>query len=435
MRAADQNGERQRAASRDACPGDNHRGERHERKVVFMSEISRWVEVRRDIERLTREQLGALDGIGRLQAQRQSLLDNMAHYFRVHPGADSALGVLMLATVFSDNNDGCCTLSNDRMARFLSRSPRRITAAIAALNEARTIVVERVEGGANRIYPWVHSAFGSTKDPLTWIIDVRAPRSSLRKPGRPSLRNTPDAGVTPISGTPLTLVTNTPDTGDQIPLTPASPNTTNTHTTREGEMRERAPGRASRSGSAADISDGVQHLTDACIAQRFGSEPRGRDLAQWQQFLDASPECRQLSNADAAGLASAIVAAGERFWPAAAAICDVVAKRAQRMATRVPDFERHRTLLPLREAYLSDMRKFEEIENSIPRIDQGGPGWRARLDERAKAVEALKAAAGIDLSRYPQEVTIRDFRESPWLSYPIGFSWPERRVPHGKLSG
>ena len=421
MQAVDRRGGAAVGISPDFGSGDNRRHELQERKVVFLSEISRWVEDRRDVERLTREQLGALGGIERLQAQRQSLLDNMAHFFRLHPSADAALGVLTLATVFSDNNDGCCTLSVERMAKFLSRTPRRITAAISALAKARTIVVERVEGGSNRVYPWVHSAFGSTKDPMTWIMDVRAPRATAGRPGRPAIRNTPDAGVTPISEIPLTLVTNTPDAGDQIPLTLASPYTTNIYTTHKGEARERDPGRASRSRSEAEISAGVQHITDACIAQRFGNAPKGSELAGWQYFLETSQACRQISNADAANLASVIVAAGERFWPAAAAIRQAVENRAERMAARAADIERHRELLPLREAYLSDVRKLEEIENSVPRIDLGGPGLMARLNQREKDVAALGAAAGIDMSRHRPDVSVRDFRGPP--SHPIGFSW------------
>ncbi|MEQ1710313.1 MAG: helix-turn-helix domain-containing protein [Hyphomicrobium sp.] len=200
----------------------------------------------------------------------------------------------------------------------------------------------------------------------------------------------------------------------------------------KGETRERDPGRASRSGSEVEISAGVRHLTDACIAQRFGNEPKGHALTRWQHFLDTSPQCRQLSNAEADELASVIVAAGERFWPAAAAIRDVVEKRAQKMAAREAYIQRHRELLPLREAYLSDVCKLEEIENGLPRIDHDGkPDWRARHNERAKTIEALKAAAGIDMSRHRPEVSGHDFREPP--SHPIGFSWPmpERRKAGG----
>lgn len=416
--------------SPDFGSGDNRRHELQERKVVFLTEISRWVEDRRHSERLTREQLGALGGIERLQAQRQSLLDNMAHYFRAHPTADAALGVLALATVFSDNNDGCCTLSVERMAKFLSRTPRRITAAIAALAEARTIVVERVDGGSNRIYPWVHSAFGSTKDPVTWIMDVRAPRATAGRPGRPAIRNTPDAGVTPISEIPLTLVTNTPDAGDQIPLTLASPYTTNIDTTHEREARARTPRFASQRESEVTLSDGVRHLTNACQAQRFGDRPTGHDLAQWQRLLEASRDCQQISASDADDLAGTIVSAGERFWPAASKVRAAIEERSQGMAQRAAYNERYRQWLPIHKAYVADREKADEIESSIPRVDYR---QRAQADDRWRRINDLMAAAGVDLDRHPEEA--RETLTRPETGA-IKFRWsmPERRKAGGSYS-
>lgn len=208
-----------------------------ERKIVFLDEIRSWVEDRRAEERLSRKQIGELDGLGRLQAQRRSLLDNMAHFYARHSNADAAPGVLILITFYSDNNDGCCSLSVARMAKFLSRSDRRISDAISRLQHHNLIVVEPVIGKTSRLYPWVHKSFGSTNDPLTWILELRAPPAQRACAGR--RRNTPDASVTPVGDppdaadeTPLTPVTNTPDAGDQIPLSPASPNTTNKDTTK-----------------------------------------------------------------------------------------------------------------------------------------------------------------------------------------------------------
>ena len=121
-------------------------------------------------ERLTRKQIGELDGLGRLQAQRRSLLDNIAHFYARHSNADAAPGVLILITFYSDNNDGCCSLSVTRMAKFLSRSERRVSDAISRLEDQKLIAVEPVVGKTSRIYPWVHKSFASTNDPLTWIL-------------------------------------------------------------------------------------------------------------------------------------------------------------------------------------------------------------------------------------------------------------------------
>ncbi len=214
-----------------------HAREVAERKVIFLRAVDAWVKERRVEERLDREQLGKLDSLARLQSQRQSLLDNTAHFYAKHPKADTALGVLVLVTFFSDNNDGCCSLSVSRIAKFLSRSERRISDAIARLAEVHAISVEPVRGGTSRLFPWVHQSFGSTKDPIAWILDVRAPSQRSGQPGRP--RNTPVDNVTPIfiglaagNKIPPTPLTITPDVVDQKPPTLPSPNTTKFNTTK-----------------------------------------------------------------------------------------------------------------------------------------------------------------------------------------------------------
>jgi hypothetical protein len=300
------------------------------RKAFFIAEISLWVQDRRDENRLTREQLGALGGLERMQAQRQSLLDNFAHFYRQNPNADAAPGVLALATIFSDNNDGCCSLSVTRMAQFLSRSERRVREAVSRLKNDNVLIVDPEAGATNRIYPWVHVAFGSTKDPMTWLMDVRAPKPEARRAGRPANGNTPDASVTPISGEPLTPVANTPDASDGIPLTPASPNTTNLDTT--NYRRERAKSRAPRSAppdrsEVKGLGNGVEHIWRACNAQRFGDRPSGGDLEAWKAAIARSEVCRSLSEDDAYALATAIVKAGEPYWPKAALVIDAVERR------------------------------------------------------------------------------------------------------------
>ncbi len=161
------------------------------RRAQFIEELTKFASARRKEEALTAAQLGALDGLGRLVAQRQSLLDNMAHFYANNKRADPAPAVLLLITFYSDNNDGCCSLSIGRMARFLQREPRRISAAISRLAEENLIHVESIGRGTetSRYYPWVHRSFGGSRDSMTWIMDVRSP---LRHAGRPSLRKTQD---------------------------------------------------------------------------------------------------------------------------------------------------------------------------------------------------------------------------------------------------
>lgn len=207
------------------------------RRAQFVEQITAFVSERKLDEALTRQQLGGLEGIDRLAAQRQSLLDNTAAYYAGHPGADVAPGLLMLITFYSDNDDGACTLAVERAARFLSRSPRSILDALQRLELDRLILVERRPGRTSLTTPWVHNVFGSIRDPLTWIMDARAPAQQNGKPGRrvairstmtdqeipltsasPQFTNTPEDAFTPVG--------NTPEAGQQIPLKPTSPNTT-----------------------------------------------------------------------------------------------------------------------------------------------------------------------------------------------------------------
>lgn len=382
--------------NRHAAPSTEGRKALEDRKVIFLEEVTRWVQDRRADRRLTRQQLGHLDGIGRLLAQRQSLLDNMAHFYSRNPNADAAPGVLTLATLFSDNNDGCCSLSVARMAKFLSRSERRVTDAIKRLKAESILVVEDVPGAANRIYPWVHEAFASGKDPLTWLMDVRAPWVAPSKGGRPASRNTPDASVTPISASPLTPVTNTPDAGDIEPLTPASPNTTTLNTThRMGDARAREPRLASPEGSEVKgLGDGVELITRALRAQQLGDRPTNEILADWVSCLRRSEACKAVSDAEAWDLAAAMTKAGERFWPPAALVVEAVESR--------------------RRSFEWAQERWREYDDAIKLHQQ----WEA------------DRAAGRDLSAYPRAAW-------DWPSRPIGerpaqmpkFTWRERCAP------
>lgn len=178
------------------------------RRSRFIQELTNFANERRASEALTASQLGALDGLGRLAAQRQSLLDNFSQFYRDNPRADPAPAILLLITYYSDNNDGLCGLSLARIAGFLHRDVRRISAAIKRLIEAKLVHQERRGDGTNTslYYPWVHKAFGSTKDPITWILDTRSP---FRPRGRPSATETknpgaPQQGCGPEDGFPKT---------------------------------------------------------------------------------------------------------------------------------------------------------------------------------------------------------------------------------------
>src|SRR5262245_32850833 len=60
------------------------------RKAVFAALITEWIAKRRLEQALSREDIAALDALGRLLAQRHSLIDNLGHYFAAKLGADVA---------------------------------------------------------------------------------------------------------------------------------------------------------------------------------------------------------------------------------------------------------------------------------------------------------------------------------------------------------
>lgn len=196
-----------------------------DRRKWFQAELTRYAANERQREEaLTCQQLGELNGLGRLQAQRQSLLDNIAHFYSINKRADPAPGVLLLITLYSDNNEGCCSLSVSRMADFLSREPRRVSQAISRLVEDKMVLVASYGSGrdTSRHYPWVHHSFGTMPDALTWILDVRAPARSWGRP-KGQIEKTQDGPKGDISG-------KTQDDKCENPGRPPSSNTTSNTT-------------------------------------------------------------------------------------------------------------------------------------------------------------------------------------------------------------
>ncbi len=200
------------------------------RKAKFVEEITAYVATKRNpAEAMTPEEFAALDSLGRLMAQRQSLMDNVARYCALHRNADVGLALLVVNTFLADNPKGACWIGNDRLQRFLSRSDRSIALARRRLEEDQLVLVDRPSGDVTFTTPWIYRGFGQSCDPLTWILDVRAPTDGVRRPGRPPKENPASRGAE-FSGKPpkpaSPLFGNTPEAGRQIPPKPASPNTT-----------------------------------------------------------------------------------------------------------------------------------------------------------------------------------------------------------------
>ena len=155
---------------------ENNLDDKAARKARFSEELCHYIAgERRRQEVLTREQLGKLESLARLQSQRQSLLDNLAEYYARNPRADVAPGLLSLITFFSDNNAGACTLSIERMARFFSRSDRSVTDGLSRLETSRNVFIER----RPERHPHAHAVgpqeLRRHSRPTDWIADLRAP--------------------------------------------------------------------------------------------------------------------------------------------------------------------------------------------------------------------------------------------------------------------
>lgn len=176
--------------------------EKKARKAKFIEQISLFAQRKKE-DALTRKELVALDSLGRLQAQRQSILDNLSHYYATNPRADVAPGLIALNTFYSDNKRGACSLSVDRMARFLSRSERAVTDAIGRMETGGVIIIERRHRDTHLITPYIRREFGDARDPIMWIMEARAPKLEQGKPGRPrkepNQENQGEDNFTPVS--------------------------------------------------------------------------------------------------------------------------------------------------------------------------------------------------------------------------------------------
>src|SRR5215467_6090787 len=87
---------------------------REARKAYWIGAITAWTTAAKEArieQSMSREELAELDSLQRLVCQRQSLIDNLARYYRERPLADVAPGLLALITFLSDNDSGSCTLS------------------------------------------------------------------------------------------------------------------------------------------------------------------------------------------------------------------------------------------------------------------------------------------------------------------------------------
>ena len=154
-----------------------------ERKSKFIERlITEWVVRRCAEDALTRDELASLDSTQRIIAQKHSLLDNFAHFYRRNPCADVAPGCLLFVTVFADNNTGACMYSMERMAKFFSRSERAIRDAMHRLEDDGVMFRDK-NGRSYACWPAVHRAFVSDRAHASWFVDALAPRNRKQPSG------------------------------------------------------------------------------------------------------------------------------------------------------------------------------------------------------------------------------------------------------------
>ncbi len=159
--------------------------------------ITRWCRERRSEDELSRDEFANLRGVERLLKIQQGSLDAMIHDCRAHPRASIYWPVYWIIARFSDNDQGACTLSADRIARFLDRDVSSVRKAIARLRQRGLIRTLQRSGTTSLLWPAVprHDATAMQQ------INVLAPPARPR--GRPAENLGPlDDGVEENPGRP-----------------------------------------------------------------------------------------------------------------------------------------------------------------------------------------------------------------------------------------
>jgi hypothetical protein len=153
------------------------------RDVVSKDEITTAVQLwrfERDLsDALTREELGAMTMVNRMDAQRKTLLIGFAMYLRKHQRSDVAMGVYLVQTLLSDNDKGLATVSQPTLAKMFDRSVSSIADAQRRLKEDGLISMSRGRyAGAHPVVPrFVTEHYNN----LTWIVGALAASENEEK--------------------------------------------------------------------------------------------------------------------------------------------------------------------------------------------------------------------------------------------------------------
>ena len=139
-------------------------------KQQYTQAIQLWCATRNIAESLTREEIGELPAFARIDLLRKSLVINLSHYYRTHPRADVAPGVLAVITTLADNERGVANVSQEALAQLFARSRHAIYDAQRRLKDADTMTTTRGRyAGATPVIP---RAIAASYNHLTWSIEA-----------------------------------------------------------------------------------------------------------------------------------------------------------------------------------------------------------------------------------------------------------------------
>jgi hypothetical protein len=158
------------------------------RDVVSRGEIADAVKLwrlERDLsDALTRQEIGAMRMLDRIDAQRKALIIGFAEYLRKHERSDVAMGVYLVSVLMSDNDQGMSTVSQPTLAKLFKRSVSSIADAQRRLREDKLITMSR--GRKAGTVPVIPRFVAKQYNHLTWVLaalcDDAAPVNHLLPP-------------------------------------------------------------------------------------------------------------------------------------------------------------------------------------------------------------------------------------------------------------
>jgi biotin operon repressor len=139
-------------------------------KEDFVEAIHLWTKTRSVADALSQQEIGALQGLRRIDALRKAALYMIAEYYRKHDRADVAPGVAVAIALLSDNDRGAATISQEKLATLFGRSRTAIGAAQSRLREDGFIRTTRGRYAAS--YPVVPRALAQQYNHTVWLIDA-----------------------------------------------------------------------------------------------------------------------------------------------------------------------------------------------------------------------------------------------------------------------